>query len=74
MFVCACGGAHRPWSLSFSYGRALQASVLKTWAGKNENIKKAQQVFYERCMANGLASLGTYEGPAPEGPEGPYVV
>jgi hypothetical protein len=23
-----------PWSLTFSYGRALQSSTLKTWAGK----------------------------------------
>lgn len=23
----------KPWALSFSYGRALQASVLKAWAG-----------------------------------------
>merc|ERR1719413_5557 len=28
----------RPWSVSFSYGRALQASVLKVWQGKDENI------------------------------------
>merc|ERR1712235_46129 len=26
----------RPWKLSFSYGRALQASVLKSWNGKAE--------------------------------------
>lgn len=63
----------RPWTLSFSYGRALQSSVLKTWAGKSENIKKAQQVFYERCMANGQAQLGTYEGPSPEEASMPYV-
>ena len=25
-----------PWRLSFSYGRALQASALKAWAGKPE--------------------------------------
>src|SRR5690606_1537603 len=26
-----------PWSLTFSYGRALQAAALKSWAGKKEN-------------------------------------
>lgn len=26
-----------PWSLTFSYGRALQSSTLKTWAGKVKN-------------------------------------
>lgn len=28
----------RPWALTFSYGRALQQSVLKTWLGKPENV------------------------------------
>ena len=32
----------KPWTLSFSFGRALQQSVLKTWGGKKENIDKAQ--------------------------------
>jgi fructose-bisphosphate aldolase class I len=32
----------RPWSLSFSYGRALQSSTLKAWEGKAENVKAAQ--------------------------------
>nr|XP_054775491.1 fructose-bisphosphate aldolase-like [Lytechinus pictus] len=33
----------KPWSLTFSYGRALQASVLQAWGGKPENIKKGQE-------------------------------
>jgi fructose-bisphosphate aldolase, class I len=37
-----------PWQLSFSYGRALQQEALSVWAGKNENIQAAQQVFLER--------------------------
>ena len=32
----------RPWALSFSYGRALQASVLAAWGGKQDNLKAAQ--------------------------------
>merc|ERR1711990_913127 len=32
----------RPWSLSFSFGRALQQSCLKAWQGKSENIAAAQ--------------------------------
>lgn len=32
----------RPWVLSFSYGRALQASALKAWGGKKENLKAGQ--------------------------------
>ena len=51
-----------PWNISFSYGRALQQSVLKTWMGKLENVKAAQDKLYERCESNGLAALGKYEG------------
>jgi hypothetical protein len=32
----------RPWTLSFSYGRALQASALKAWGGKKDNLKAGQ--------------------------------
>jgi len=52
----------KPWTISFSYGRALQASTLKIWQGKPENVRAAQNVFFERCKANGLASLGQFEG------------
>lgn len=31
----------RPWALSFSYGRALQGSVLRAWMGKSENVPAA---------------------------------
>lgn len=34
---------HHPWSLSFSYGRALQNSCLTTWNGKKENEQEAQE-------------------------------
>ena len=39
----------RPWALSFSYGRALQQSVLKAWAGKPENVKAAQDELLKRA-------------------------
>ncbi|KAI1729067.1 fructose-bisphosphate aldolase class-I domain-containing protein [Ditylenchus destructor] len=52
----------KPWVLSFSFGRALQASVLKEWQGKDENVKKAQQVLIHRAKANGDAQLGKYTG------------
>ncbi|OWM85902.1 fructose-bisphosphate aldolase, cytoplasmic isozyme 1 [Punica granatum] len=50
----------KPWVLSFSFGRALQQSTLKTWAGKKENVAKAQQAFLVRCKANSDATLGKY--------------
>merc|ERR1712187_956935 len=51
----------RPWSVSFSYGRALQASVLKVWQGKEENWQGAQKMLLALAEANGEASLGTYD-------------
>jgi fructose-bisphosphate aldolase class I len=50
------------WGLSFSYGRALQSSTLKAWAGKAENVEEAKKVFKARCQANGEATLGKYAG------------
>ncbi|GMH05840.1 hypothetical protein Nepgr_007680 [Nepenthes gracilis] len=52
----------KPWTLSFSFGRALQQSTLKTWAGKKENVDKAQEAFLARCKANSEATLGRYAG------------
>ncbi|CDJ50145.1 Fructose-bisphosphate aldolase, related [Eimeria brunetti] len=54
-------GPH-PWALSFSYGRALQASCLKAWGGKPENKAKAQQELLQRAKANSEAQLGKYAG------------
>jgi len=52
----------RPWALTFSYGRALQASVLKAWKGKPENVKEAQKTLLLRARLNSLACRGKYEG------------
>ncbi len=50
-----------PWTLSFSYGRALQDKPLKTWAGKAENVPVAQAALLHRAKMNGLAALGQYD-------------
>ena len=42
----------RPWALTFSYGRALQHSVLLAWAGKPENIKAAQTELLKRAKVS----------------------
>ena len=55
-------GIQKPWYLTFSYGRALQTSVLKAWQGKEENVAAAQAALLERAKANGSATLGKYEG------------
>ena len=49
-----------PWSVTFSYGRALQQSTLKTWAGKAENVVAAQNALLARAQANSEANLGKY--------------
>jgi len=52
-------GPH-PWQVSFSYGRALQASALKAWGGREENVEAAQRAYYHRARMNSLAQTGTY--------------
>ncbi|BBN00803.1 fructose-bisphosphate aldolase, class I [Marchantia polymorpha subsp. ruderalis] len=54
-----------PWSLTFSYGRALQSSTLKIWSGKEENWDAAQQRLVALAKANSEAQLGKYTGPHP---------
>ncbi len=50
-----------PWPLSFSYGRALQAECLKSWAADPKNNRaKAQEILLHRARMNGLAALGEW--------------
>jgi fructose-bisphosphate aldolase class I len=49
-----------PWTISFSYGRALQDPSLHAWHGKAEQFKAGQQAFYHRAKCNGAAALGRY--------------
>jgi fructose-bisphosphate aldolase class I len=44
-------GPH-PWRVSFSFGRALQASALRAWGGRHENAEAAQRALLERARAN----------------------
>jgi len=50
-----------PWKLTFSYGRALQASPQKAWSGKAENIAAGQRAFTHRARMNALASKGEWK-------------
>jgi fructose-bisphosphate aldolase class I len=52
--------APRPWTLSFSYGRALQDAALEAWHGRQENLKSGQQALSHRARCNSAASCGTY--------------
>ena len=49
-----------PWKLTFSYGRALQATALKAWGGKPENVAAGQRAFNHRAKMNGLAAIGSW--------------
>ena len=57
----------QPWSLTFSYGRALQQSVLAAWKGEDGNIKAAQEQLMIRAKANSEAQRGIYTGSAAGG-------
>nr|VDD13011.1 unnamed protein product [Brassica rapa] len=64
-----------PWHVSFSYARALQNTCLKTWGGREENVKAAQDTLLTRAKANSLAQLGKYtgEGESEDAKEGMFV-
>ncbi|PNH10678.1 Fructose-bisphosphate aldolase B [Tetrabaena socialis] len=51
-----------PWALSFSFGRALQASVLKLWSADQSRVAEAQALALELARVNSEASLGRYSG------------
>ena len=51
---------HVPWELSFSFGRALQAPVLKAWKGDPAKTADAQRAFHHRAWCNSKARLGEY--------------
>ena len=50
-------GPH-PWPLTFSYGRAIQDDVLKTWLGSDDNVDRARSILLDRVRDNGQATLG----------------
>ena len=49
-----------PWPLSFSYGRALQASALQAWGGDPANVEAGQEAFLHRARMNALAVAGDW--------------
>jgi len=49
-----------PWTLTFSYGRALQDDALKAWGGTPANFEAGQKAFAKRARLNGMATTGRY--------------
>jgi fructose-bisphosphate aldolase class I len=52
-------GPH-PWTLTFSYGRALQDDAMKAWKGDAENVAEAQKQASHRAKLTSAASSGNY--------------
>jgi fructose-bisphosphate aldolase class I len=50
----------KPWTLGFSFGRALQDEALHAWHGKHDNVQTSQRVFAHRAKCVRAAALGTY--------------
>ena len=48
------------FAFTYSFGRALQQSALKTWAKDLNNIEAVQKVFDERSEMNSLAAKGEW--------------
>ncbi len=44
-----------PWTLTFSFGRALQDLALDAWRGKSENVSVAQAALLECARQNSMA-------------------
>ena len=52
----------KPWTLTFSFGRALQHTSITVWNNSDDNIGKAQAALMERAKAHSEATLGKYQG------------
>ena len=52
-----------PWTLTFSYGRALQGEAMQAWA--NGDSKDSQKKWVDRATWSGQAAEGKYDGGCP---------
>jgi len=66
--------SRRPWQLSFSYGRALQAPSLKAWSGKPENVGAGQAAYLHRAKCNSAARSGAYDASMEQGADSVKLV
>lgn len=49
-----------PWSITFSYARAIQQSALEHWRGDKSKVEEAQKLLLHRAKMNSAASKGQY--------------
>ena len=61
MNVIARSAASRlPWTLAFSFARAIQQPALEIWRGREDRIVAAQQALAHRALCNKAALQGEY--------------
>jgi fructose-bisphosphate aldolase class I len=56
--ICAGADGRTPWTISFSFGRALQTPALHAWHGAAAEIGAAQAALLECAQRNGRALRG----------------
>ena len=49
-----------PWTLAFSFARAIQQPALEIWKGDDINVPLAQKALYHRAICNRAARQGVY--------------
>lgn len=49
-----------PWSLTFSYSRAILQPALEKWKGLQSNVEVAQQIIVNHAKSNSQATRGQY--------------
>ncbi len=53
--------AQSPWTLAFSFARAIQQPALEIWKGEAMNVAAAQQALCHRARCNAAACRGEYD-------------
>jgi len=54
----------QPWTVSFSFARALQGRAMSVWSGAEENVAAAQDAFATRLRLTGAANRGDWSDEA----------
>jgi fructose-bisphosphate aldolase class I len=49
-----------PWTLTFSFARAIQQPALEIWRGEPDNKRRAQDALQHRAASNRAARKGEY--------------
>lgn len=55
-----CGATEVPWTLTFSFGRALQDEAMKAWKGSPANARVAQTALHDRAQRASAALHGRH--------------